>query len=216
MQEIDFINEVVRTQGEESFIFSVRPDREILKHKKDPPIEQDIFHTNDIEVLSSELADIFEEFSAGDLLLSFRNLNLISVLDPNSKRIKWWSHGPWLYQHDPDFTIDGKISVFSNNSERGRSEILLIDPVTKKVSNNLFYGNLNFYTHSMGKHTYLPNGNILIISPGKGRAIEVTPTGDKVLEFNNVIKEGYNAHLGNGVWLPANFFIKTPHCSRAN
>ncbi len=216
LQEIDFVNEVVKQHGEESFIFSVRSDHAFQGYEQGSNENADLFHPNDIEVLPSSLADKFEGYSAGDLLLSFRNINLVAVLDPGSKRIKWWSRGPWMRQHDPDFTSDGKISVFSNNSDRARSEILTIDPVSKNVSNNLLYGDLDFYTRTMGEHSYLPNGNILIVSPGEGRVIEVTATGDKVLEFNNVINEKYNAIITSGLWLPPDFYEKLPRCSGAN
>ena len=51
--------------------------------------------------------------------------------------IKWWSHGPWLIQHDPDLRSDGKISVYDNNPDRGSSQILTIDPSTREVFNDL-------------------------------------------------------------------------------
>ncbi len=216
LQEIDFLNEVIKAHTEESFIFSVRSDYKFGEYENNSRRNNDLFHPNDVEVLSASLADRFDGFSAGDLLLSLRNINLVAILDPDSRRIKWWRRGPWMYQHDPDFTNDGKISVFSNNSERIRSEILTIDPATNKVSNNLLHGELNFYTETMGKHSYLPNGNILIVSPGEGRVIEVTANGDKVLEFNNVLTEDYNSIITNGVWLPAGFFTKTPNCSGAD
>jgi hypothetical protein len=216
LQEIDFINEIVKKHDEESYIFSMRPDDELQGREHGSEENVDLFHPNDIEVLSSGQADKFDGYSAGDLLISLRNINLVTVIDPGSKRIKWWSTGPWIYQHDPDFTSDGKISVFSNNSDRLRSEILTIDPASKRVSNNLLHGNLNFYTRTMGEHSYLPNGNILIISPGEGRVIEVTSTGDKVLEFNNVINKEYNAIITNGQWLPPDFYKKLPRCSGEN
>jgi hypothetical protein len=213
LQEISLIEEIIKTHGEEPFIFAVRPDFEFRKFDKNPPPDADLFHPNDIEVLPSRLADKFPEFAAGDLLISFRNLNLVAILDPESKRIKWWERGPWKFQHDPDFTVDGKISVLDNNTYRNRSEILTIDPATRKVSNNLLNGNLKFYTESMGNHQYLPNGNILVVSSGEGRIIEVTATGDTVFEFNNIVNEQDNAHVENGVWLAKDFFTTVPHCA---
>jgi hypothetical protein len=52
------------------------------------------------------------------------------------------------------------------------------------------------------------------VSPDEGRVIEVTSGGDKVLEFNNVLSEHYNAIITNGVWLPLDYFKSVPHCDR--
>jgi len=120
---------------------------------------------------------MFPMFDAGDLLLSFRTLNLIAIVDPDDSRVIWWSHGPWIAQHDPDFTSDGRISVYNNNTGRGRSEIIKIDPMTREISNDLFHGEASFYTSSMGTHQYLLNGNVLIVVPGEGRILEVTDDG---------------------------------------
>ena len=216
LQEIDFIDEIVSANADQPYIFSVRGDHEFRAHEQDPPHDEDLFHPNDIEVLPSRLAGKFDSFSTGDLLLSLRNLNLIAVLDPDTKRVRWWSRGPWTFQHDPDFTADGTISVFDNNSDRGRSEILTIDPVTNEIRNNLLEGDLHFYTFAMGEHSNLPNGNMLVVSPGEGRVVEVTSRGDKVLEFNNVISDSHNAHVQNGDWLPKDFYSKVPHCADEN
>lgn len=153
-------------------------------------------------------------FDAGDLLLSFREPNLLTVLDGDDGRLKWWSTGPWIKQHDPDFTADGKISVYSNNPSKGRSEILQIDPATNEISNPLYYGNVRFYSRTMGKHQYLPNGNVLIVVPDEGRVLEATSDGDLVMEFDNLSKSpAYNEHVENGGWLPAGYFSVAPSCT---
>jgi hypothetical protein len=84
-------------------------------------------------VLSDELVPAFPEFRAGDLLFSFCTIHLVAVLGPEDITIKWWSHGPWRFQHNPDFTVNGKILVFSNNTGGGRSEIIRMDPATRDV-----------------------------------------------------------------------------------
>ena len=139
----------------------------------------------------------------------------MAVIDPVSKQLKWWSAGPWKFQHDPDFTQDGKISVYSNNTNLGRSEIIKIDPSSGDVINELENGNLFFYSGFQGKHQYLPNGNLLIVIPGEGRAVQVTSTGDKVFEYNNIstITKQYNEILVNGIWLAGDYFQSVPSCS---
>jgi hypothetical protein len=145
-----------------------------------------------------------------------RNLNLVAVLDPDNLVVKWWSHGPWRWQHDPDFTPDGKISVYNNNYGIERSEIIKVHPETLEISNDLFDGEVRFYSVSMGKHQYLPNGNVLIVVPFEGRVLVATSAGQKVMEFNNVSTKGteYNGHVENGLWVPVDYFDKFPECSQ--
>jgi hypothetical protein len=218
LRALELVDDVIRKSSSAAMAFTVRPDYDFERYDKDPEnIYGDLFHPNDIESLDTALADKFPDFKPGDLLLSFRNINLVAVIDGDTGAVKWTGYGPWSLQHDPDFTADGKISVFSNNSFRNRSEIIKIDPKTREASNDLIDGEFKFYTHSMGKHQYLPNGNILIVIPGEGRIAEVTGSGDKVLEFNNVspISSDYNMHVQDAIWFPQDYFDRVPQCPAA-
>lgn len=215
LSEIGLVEDLLKSSSSKGNIFSVRSDFPFKHFQFNPSDKDDLFHPNDVDVLKLKDADKFPDFNAGDLLLSFRNLHLLMVIDPISKQIKWWSHGPWRFQHDPDFTSDGKISVFSNNTFTGRSEIITVDPSTGHVVNELENGNLFFYTTHQGKHQYLPNGNLLITISGEGRAVQVTKTGQMVFEYNNIsaISDQYNEYLANGIWLDSDFFKTTPNCT---
>lgn len=216
IREISLSEDVIKPMGARSAIFGVRPGFRFRRLTRDlrNPFEGDIFHPNDIDVLSASLAPAFPGFAPGDLLISLRNLHLLAVLDPDSGKIKWWGRGPWMFQHDPDFRADGTISVYSNNSFRGRSEILWIDPGTGAFGNDLFRGEARFYSEWMGTHQTLPNGNVLIVVPGEGRVLEVTATGELVMEFNNLYTHdaAFNAHVENGTWLPGDYFESQPVC----
>lgn len=216
IKEIALIEDILQSPSASGNVFSVRSDYHFKHYDKTPKDEdgEDIFHPNDLDVLRSDIADKFPDFNAGDLLVSFRSNHLVAVIDPESKKLKWWRAGPWKYQHDPDFTSDGKISVYSNNTYFGRSEIIKIDPTTGKVENELENGDLFFYSKYQGKHQYLPNGNLLIVIPDEGRAVQVTSTGDKVFEYNNIstISDKYNEHLANGIWFDENYFNSLPIC----
>lgn len=217
IREIALIEDIIAPMESSAVVFGIRPDYPFLRYERDPTdrLAGDLFHPNDVEELSSTLAPLFPMFEAGDLLLSFRTLNLVAVLDPDDRQVKWWSHGPWIGQHDPDFTTDGKISVYNNNTGRGRSEILKIDPATREVSNDLFNSEAPFRSEFMGKHQYLPNGNVLIAVPGEGRVLEVTADGRNVMEFNNLSAHSPsdNEHVESGVWVPADYFLSMPNCS---
>jgi hypothetical protein len=216
IREIGLIEDVIRGSGEGSHVFGVRPDYPFRRSVPDPRDDPtgDLFHPNDIEPLSAQIADRFPLFADGDLLVSFRNINLIAVIGPTSGRVKWSSNGPWLAQHDPDYLDDGTLSVYSNNTGRGRSEIIRIDPVSMATQNALFDGDAIFSSDTMGTHQYLPNGNIVITVPEEGRVLEVTERGELVLEFNNVAVglSGVNGHVANAMWVPVDYFDRTPGC----
>jgi hypothetical protein len=210
------VEDIIRNSDPTQNIFGVRPDYPFRKLDRDPEeqSEVDIFHPNDIEELSTALSPRFPMFELGDLLLSFRSINLVLVIEPNTYRIKWWSHGPWMFQHDPDFRSDGTISVYSNNTGRGSSAILNINPITRAVTNNLY--DFEFYSEFRGKHQYLPNGNVLIVIPEEGRVVELTSKGRKVLEFNNIspFGEKYNEDVENALWLEPGYLAHIPTCDK--
>jgi hypothetical protein len=218
LRDIRLVEDIIANAGDQSAIFGVRPDFPWRRWERNPVFLalNDIFHPNDVEVLSSEMAPAFPMFAPGDLLISLRNIDLVAVLDAQTLGIKWWSQGPWRSQHDPDFTSDGRISVFSNNPDRGRSEILIMDPGSMEFSNDLFDGEVSFYTGTMGKHQYLANGNVLIVVPDEGRVLEVSPSGSLVMEFNNLAPGSsvHNDHVQDAMWLPAGYFPAMPSCSR--
>lgn len=215
IEEIGLVEDIIANADPTSNIFGVRPDHPFQRFERDPSHSEDYFHPNDVEALSSELAPRFPMFAAGDLLLSLRNLDLVLVIDPDDYRIKWRHRGPWIAQHDPDFTADGRISVYSNNAEHGRSEIIKIDPATDRIGNDLYDADFSFYSETQGTHEYLPNGNLLIAIPGEGRVVELAGDGRKVLEFNNVSRDGprYNDAVVNVEWLEPGYLEVEPACA---
>ena len=152
----------------------------------------DLTHINDIEILEESIANKFPQFKAGDIMVSMRHLNLVVVIDAVTEKIKWSMTGPYIRQHDPDFLDNGQILVFDNRFDAkggkvlGGSRILSIDPRTREV-NVVYEGNdkNRFYTGARGKQQRLPNGNILIVEQGAGRAFEVTPSGKMVWSYIN-------------------------------
>ena len=187
------------------------PEQEI-RHADGYRSVPDIFHPNDLEVLQPEMADAFPDFEAGDLLTSFRNVNLVAVLDPDTAEIKWWSHGPWIQQHDPDFGADGEITVFNNNGWRRdwHSSIVAIDPSTRAVRTVEVDPDYRFYTQYMGKHEYLDDGTLQVVVPFEGRVLELGPDGEPLLEINNLFSPDHNAFVADYVLLAPDFFDTRP------
>jgi hypothetical protein len=184
-------------------VFFIRSDDDLAE----PGWLPDPFHLNDVEILDESMANAFPLFAAGDIMLSMRSLNLVIVLDAQDMHAKWWQHGPWHRQHDPDFLPNGRISVFDNDMGGRASRILEIDPVTRAVE-VIFEGSpqLPFYTPIRGKHQQLDNGDILIVEPSAGQAFEVDRDGALVWQYQNRFDENRNLLLSDAVWLPTDFF----------
>lgn len=182
-------------------MFSGFPDNELL-------------HLNDVEELAGDLADDFPGFAAGDLMLSLRNRNLVLVVDPATKKVKWWHIGPWIRQHDPDFDRDGRISVFNNNQDGtgrgtvyGGSTIVEIDPATGR--SRVVYGgraDQKMYAAIRGKHQSLPGGRILITEPQGGRAFEVNAQGKIIWQYINRYNADKVAMITEAHAYPADYF----------
>jgi hypothetical protein len=155
-------------------------------------LTDDYTHLNKVAVLQSADAAAFPLFKAGDVLVSLRNLNLIFVFDPATQKIKWYQVGPWLRQHDPRFTHDGRISVYDNHTDNadgrrfGGSRIVSIDPSTREAK-VVYAGSAAspFYSDKEGQHVYLDNGDLLISESMAGRIFEVDRDGEIVWEFIN-------------------------------
>lgn len=209
IEQISLIDDIVNKSPENRTIFTVVPGTE-FEHYKGYRGVYDIFHPNDMEVLQPEMADAFPQFETGDLLLSFRNIDMVAVLDSQSREIKWWSHGPWIQQHDPDFTANGEISVYNNNGYRGESSIVAMNPETRKVRTVDIDSDFRFFSQYMGKHEYLKDGTLQVTVPYEGRALEFDKNGKLLLEVNNLFNEGHNAFISDYVWLPEDYFDTPP------
>jgi hypothetical protein len=169
----------------------------------------DAFHANDVEPLPAELADAYPDFSAGDLLVSFRNLNLVFVIEQESLKVKWWRIGSWRSQHDPDWQPNGEITVYNNNSPLGPfSNIVSIDPSTYETEILVDGVEFNFFSASRGKHQVLPGGNVLITSTNQGRVLEVNSDNQVVFEFRNLFDLDKNEYLAvsEAMFLPQDYF----------
>ncbi len=159
-----------------------------------PESKGDTLHLNDIELFPENMEPGF--FGPGDIMLSMRNINTVLVFDTDNWQKKFVSIGPFVRQHDPDFVDGDTISIYDNNdsapAESGvQSRILLQDAPSGEVS--VAYTGTEeepFFSFLLGKHEWLSNDNILISDSRNGRVIEVTPDGQIIWEYNNIVREG--------------------------
>jgi hypothetical protein len=173
----------------ERYLFKAYKPNRVPGHRKGGG--RDITHLNDVEALSSSMADEYPTFEAGDLLISLRYIDLVLVLDPQSKTVKWHTRTSLIQQHDPDFIGNGWIGVFNNNTDYsnrgatlGGSQIVTFQPHTDSM-NVRFPSSRSkpFYTNTRGKWQQLANGNMLLTEANAGRVVEVTSSGRTVWEW---------------------------------
>lgn len=158
--------------------------------------DREILHTNKITELTFDMAKHFPSFEPGDLLISERTYNLIFVVNPETRKIKWYKIGPWLRQHDPEFREDGLIILFNNGlkalyensiwNDRQMSTIMAIDPLTDR--HRILYGHKPgqaFVSWTKGKLDLTRDKGLLITACNTGRVIEVDSGGKIVWEYIN-------------------------------
>ncbi|RLP53485.1 MAG: hypothetical protein D6160_15255 [Ketobacter sp.] len=157
-----------------------------------PYVKGDMFHLNDVEVFTGDKKEGF--FKKGDVMISLRNINTVFVFNSDWE-IKYQMSYEFVRQHDPDFFDGNTITLFDNNNvdsdaKKSHSRILGKNAISGETR-VLFKGNreVPFYSNIMGKHQWLPNGNLLI-NEWMGRAIEVTPGGELAWEYNTIVSPG--------------------------
>ena len=98
----------------------------------------DPLHTNAVNVVGAEFAASHPFAEEGDLLLSFRELNAVGIVRPETEELVWATRGPWLGQHDADPLPNGNILLFDNyggyQSEAGISRVIEFSPQTGEIA----------------------------------------------------------------------------------
>jgi hypothetical protein len=142
----------------------------------------DVFHTNSIRVLDREVSGVCRP---GDLLLSVRELDLVIVLDPKTREVRWeFGPGTVSRQHDATWLENDHLLLFDNGRTSRASRVIEVDPLTRQIVWS--YDGLpeaGFYSTFRGGAQRLPNGNTLITDAGHGRVIEVTTDGEIVWTY---------------------------------
>jgi hypothetical protein len=168
-----------------------------------------ILHLNDVKIFPSYLQP--GVFESGDIMISLRNVNTIMVFNPDTLKVKYLNTGQVVGQHDPDFIDGERISVFDNNylgrESRGGHSRIVVFSATNYQQQVVYSGASGrpFYTHIMGKHQWLPNGNILITEPPKGHAFEINAGGELIWEYFHLVDIGRLALLDEAQRLPSFF-----------
>jgi hypothetical protein len=138
----------------------------------------------------------------GDILVSFRQINTIAIIDKSTGKFKWrWGPGKLGHQHAPTLLDNGNILVFDNGTHCQNleahiicSKVVEINPRTNEIEwEYTDEKKMWFYSPVCGNAQRLPNGNTLICEAAKGRIFEVTPEKEKVWEFFNPFYISYSS-----------------------
>jgi hypothetical protein len=150
-------------------------------------------------------------FKPGNLLISSRDLNVVCIVDRDSKKIVW-KLGPnypdgkvdqIIGQHEPYLIPKGlpgagNILIFDNGGEagyprkiRGYSRVVEVNPVNKEIVwkyEATAWGERvtqqgHFFSNYVGNAQRLPDGNSFIVEGWPGRLFEVTKEGEIVWEW---------------------------------
>jgi outer membrane protein assembly factor BamB len=132
------------------------------------------------------------ELADGNILVSFRDLSTIAIIDRQTGEFTWKFGSPHLaQQHAPAPLPNGHILVFDNGTRRPDhfmpfSRVLEINPTTSEIVWSYQERmEVDFFAPHLSSAQRLPNGNTLICEGTFGRLFEVAPTGETVWEYAN-------------------------------
>ncbi|MDH3389328.1 MAG: aryl-sulfate sulfotransferase, partial [Gammaproteobacteria bacterium] len=161
-------------------------------------------HANSLSIIPANTHS-HPAFTPGNIMISYRQLNTIVVIDRQTGDIVW-KIGPensvTIGQHDAYMIAGGRpgagnIMAFDNGLRAGFppvsrpfSQVVEIDPMTNQVVwsyNATFSGfpQWDFFSPIISGAQRLENGNTMITEGTKGRLFEIAPNGEIVWEFWN-------------------------------
>jgi len=137
-------------------------------------------------------ANTVAEMDDGNLVVSFRNISTVVIIDRRTGNVLWKLGSPPLaQQHDPRPLANGNILIFDNGTHRRDhpatfSRVIEVDPrnnaiVWQYTDPALF----DFFSPYISGAQRLANGNTLICEGIYGRLFEVTQAGEVVWEYIN-------------------------------
>ena len=137
-------------------------------------------------------ANTVAELRDGNLVVSFRNISTVAIVERETGDIVWKIGPPTLaQQHAPVELDNGNLLIFDNGTHRVDigvpfSRVIEVDRATKQIV--WTYQDrvpFDFFSPLISNAQRLPNGNTLICEGNFGRIFEVTREGEVVWEFVN-------------------------------
>jgi hypothetical protein len=132
------------------------------------------------------------ELTNGNIVLSFRNISTVIIIDRKTSKIIWKLGAPPLSgQHAPTPLPNGNLLLFDNGPHRldhtmPFSRVLEVELVTKQIVwQYQERREPEFFSPRISNAQRLPNGNTLVCEGDFGRLFEVTRDGALVWEYVN-------------------------------
>lgn len=173
----DYIREVT-PQGKTAWEWHACSDMELDRYVLCPVCGRDEFaHANACAPLAN-----------GDVMVSFRRLNLIAIVDRATRRFRWERRDDsWGHQHDCTLLPNGNILFFANGIHRPinpYSRVIELDQNTGETRWE-YRGSptWTFFSPNISGAQRFDNGNTLICEGQMGRVFEVTKEGEIVWEY---------------------------------
>ena len=163
-------------------------------------------HVNTASPIPANTGHTDPRFKPGNVMISYRNLNTVVIVDKDSKKIVWKADNLTIGQHNPHMLPagvpgTGNVMVFDNGgippnsnprraSARPNSRVLEINPLDMSIVSEYTAEKSGrpiwtFFSHFTSSAQRQPNGNTLISEGANGRFFEVTPAGEIVWEYVN-------------------------------
>lgn len=173
----DYIREVT-AKGETAWEWHAYRDMELERYELCPVCERDEFaHANACAPLPG-----------GDIMISFRRLNVVAIIDRKTGCFSWEKRDDsWGHQHDCTLLPGGNILLFANGIHMAAnpySRVLEIDPKSGQTVWE-YHGSppWTFFSPNISGAQRLANGGTLICEGLMGRIFEVTREGEIVWEY---------------------------------
>ncbi len=125
----------------------------------------------------------------GNILISFRHLDTIMIVDRQTRAITWsLTDRTWGHQHHAEMLPNGNITIFANGMNNIHqplhSRAIELKPESGKVVwEYVDAQRWTFFSPVMGGVQRLANGNTMLCESLNGRVFEVTPQGDIVWDY---------------------------------
>lgn len=172
--------------------FEGTPFASHLKRVADNVDGGDPYHMNTANYVTASQALALPFANEGDILVCIRNLDMIALLDPVTRKITWAASGNWVRPHEPLLTDRGTILIYDNSGgENGTSRVVEWDPLAQNFRWIADRANgLRLLSPIYGAIDELPNGNRLVSSSLDARALEFDRSGKLVWEWRPTRRYG--------------------------
>lgn len=145
----------------------------------------DPIHLNQVEYVTKDGPGL----SVGDLIVSARRLNLVWVIDGETRELKWAVAGRTISQHSPQELPDGSILVFDNyggDYRLGGSRVVRLRYGQQQIATVFPRADadpdIDFFTEAAGYIDPSPDGTRALVSlTDQGRLFEIELATGKVL-----------------------------------